>query len=196
MPDSETSNKEATDYGIEVDYGIPAPELLDKSNERLISLSYKLKTLEGRVIDACFKSRVRHATSSAATEFYIAMCSGLELMVILKNSNTGQIHYNGDEGWMAYENKRSQIIANPCLQAKPIGKYLAQLLSVNNQQGWPVHSLVVFTANSVSLNKTNGKQSQQCDVIKLEALDNGYHQTLTRIICALPRMISIIFLYS
>jgi len=169
---SQTTNFNNTiDYGIEVDYGIPAPELLDKSNERLISLAFRLKALEGRIIDACFQSRLRHASSSVATEFYIAMCSGLGLVVILENKSTGKILYNGDAGWMVYENNRSQIIANPCLQARRIEKHLAQRLSTNNLHGWPLHCLVVFTANTVSLKKTSGKQSVQCEAIRLQDLE-------------------------
>jgi hypothetical protein len=160
--------------GIEVDFGISAEELLDNSNELLISLPYRLKALEGRQIDACFRSRVRHLTSSTATEFYIAMCSGLGLVIILENNMTGKVIYNGDAGWMVYENQRSQIIANPCQQVIRIEKYITRLLKENNLQTWPLHSLVVFTANTVILEKTAGKQPLQCDVIKQESLADWF----------------------
>lgn len=167
-------------YGIEVDFGISAEELLDNSNELLVSLPYKLKTLEGHQIDACFRSRVRHLASSTATEFYIAMCSGLGLVIILENSMTGKILYSGDAGWIVYENQRSQIIANPCQQVKRIEKHITRLLKENNLLIWPLHSLVVFTANTVTLEKASGKQPLQCDVIKQESLaewfDSNQHK--------------------
>lgn len=178
--DQSSSFMKNIDYGIDVDYEIPAPELLDDSSQKLLSIEYKLKILEGRHIDASFRSKLRHSASNITTDFFIVMCSGLGLVTIIENITTGKINYSGDAGWMVLENNRSQIIENVCVQAKRVEKHLSRVLHSNNLEGWPLHSLVVFTANGVELSQIEGKHPLQCDVIKLNHLEQWFSAHKTR----------------
>jgi hypothetical protein len=158
-------------YGVEVDYGIPATELIKTAQMRVQSLQSWLDRLVGKKIDAYFDRKKMSIVKSKSPLDAVILCSNLGLLTITEERSTGKISYNSDAGWIVYHNNRSQIIPNACLRAQRAKTSLMSLLKKHNLLKWPVYSLVVFSADDVELQKEAGKTRVQCDVIKIDELE-------------------------
>lgn len=163
-----------SNYGIDVDYGIPAQDLIKTNQIKLQSIKITLSSLKGRKIDAFFDRKTMPLVKNKSPLDAVVLCSNLGLVTVTENTTSGNISYNSDAGWIVYKNNRSKIIPNTCLEALRAKKSLSSLLKSHNLLNWPIHSLVVFTDKNVELNQTIGKKRLQCDVIKLDELEQWF----------------------
>ncbi|MGD9385160.1 MAG: hypothetical protein PVF28_01320, partial [Thioalkalispiraceae bacterium] len=140
-------------------------------NNRLIK---KLENLAGKQVDAFFDRGKMAIVKAKSPLDVVVLCSNLGLVTITEKTVTGAISYNGDAGWLVYNNQRSHIIPNTCMAAERARKSLVSLLKHHNLNNWPVFSLVIFSGTGVELNRISGKQRIQCDVIKLDELTTWF----------------------
>ncbi len=161
------------EQGMYSDYDIPAGELIKENLLRVSSISMDqiLRRLQGSRLDAFFTRRSMTIVKPTSALDALLLCSGIGLVVITEKETTGRVSYNCDQGWLVFANERSHIIENVCLHAERAKTSLAKLLRLNNLDHWPIHALVVFSADDVELVQIEGKNRLQCDVVKLNGLE-------------------------
>lgn len=177
---AESLTSAQSNFGISVehklysDYSIAAPELIPGNPLVTVTLESVLRELKGARIDTFFtKDAMRIVKPASALDVLVA-CSGLGLVIITECTHSGSITFSGDPGWVVIANGRSQIIDNVCLQAERASASLAKLLRLRNLCNWPIHSLVVFSADNVELHQDAIRTRLQCDVIKLADLEQWF----------------------
>ena len=164
----------AVEHGYDVDYGIPAPELMNSQTVQPNFLSQALQMLKRKKIDAYFTRYDMPIVKSKSAMDALVLCSGLGLVIITEQHTTGSVSFNGEAGWIVEENDRTQIIENACLQAEKAKKSVLKLLEMRGLEQWPVTCLVVFSANDVELVHKPSSVRLQCDVIRLSELDQWF----------------------
>jgi len=169
----------SVEHNYDVDYGIPAPELVTSDTVQPNFLSQALYMLKQTKVDAFFTRYDMAIVKQKSAMDALVLCSGLGLVVISEQHTTGSVSYNGDAGWLVVENKRSQIVENACIQTDRAKKSLLKYLGLNDLKNWPIFSLVVFSANDVELNLKPGSTHPQCDVIRLNDLAQWFDSNST-----------------
>ena len=175
--DTQKLTSQQSNYGVTVEqgryseYDIPALELIKKNPLHTSSIDQVLRRLQGSRIEVFFDRAAMPIVKQKSALDFVLLCTGVGLVVVTEKEITGRVTYNCDEGWLVFENERTHIIENICLQAERAKASLSKLLQLNKLNNWPIHALVVFSAEEIELQQITGKDRLQCDVVKLSGLE-------------------------
>lgn len=161
------------------DYGIDVSELTNtQPRYHEPPLFQTLQRLQGRLISRYYLPVNATGAQNPINFDAIVLCNGLGIIGILENHEGGHITYSGEAIWHQSIGGQQFEVNNPCLQLSTARASLSYFLSQHNLARWPIYNLIVFTATDIRLNLAVGEQGLQCEVIKLENLEDWFSKHL------------------
>jgi len=151
--------------------GIDVTEIVGAQSIFKTPLNQMLEQLVYRKVDAFYpRSKLPIADPDIAIDA-VVLCKGIGVILVTEKHERGDITFSGDPDWYQFIGENGFELKNPCIQSQLAKSSLANLLTAHNLTQWPLHNVVVFSKDNVSLNQSIGKARIQCDVILLKEME-------------------------